>query len=299
VTLAPRGVQPGTAARSYLYVPGDVPDRFPKAAGSGADAVILDLEDAVAVARKNVARQYVGAYLAEAATGVQWWVRIDASFAETDVRAVVKPASRLTGLVVPKAEVELLRHLDNLLAELEERSGRSRGSLPLVGLIETAQGMTDVQAIARCPRLVALGLGEADLAAELGLWPGPDRVELWPLRMQLVLASAVAGLRAPIGPVDTNVRGTDDLEGTTRQLLRQGYRARTAIHPKQVAAINAVFTPTEDELRDAQRTVADYEQQLARGSGVATTATGQFVDVAVLRSAREVLQRAKAPHDAS
>lgn len=262
--------------RSYLYVPGDQPDKLAGAARRGADALIADLEDAVAPARKADARAAVSAYLA---TGTAW-VRIDADSAGADLAAVAG-APGLAGVVVPKAEPALLAEVDRLLA--------ARPSVPVLALLETAVGLRRLDDVAAAPRVVRLGLGEADLAGELNLLPGPDREELWPIRSAVVVASAAAGLLPPAGPVHTALNDPEGLERTTRLLLRQGFRARTAIAPVQLATINRVLTPTDAEVDAARRTLA----RLAEAeSGVAVDDDGRLLDRAVVRSAHEILGRA-------
>jgi len=126
------------------------------------------------------------------------------------------------------------------------------------------------------------------------LQPGPDRAELTAIRSQVVVASAAAGIAAPVGPAETTLRDPERLERTTRTLLRQGFRARSAIHPGQIETINETFTPTPAEIESA-RSVLDAMQRAERdGSGVATDAAGRFLDRAVVRTAAEVLRRAGA-----
>jgi citrate lyase subunit beta/citryl-CoA lyase len=260
--------------RSYLYVPADQPRLLAGAAGRGADAVIVDLEDAVAVPHKAAARTAAAGYLA---TGTAW-VRVNAGTVAEDLAALAGLPG-LLGVVVPKAEPALLSDVDRLLGARD---------VPVLALLETARGVRDVHAVAESPRVVRLGLGEADLAGELHLRPGPDREELWPIRSAVVVASAAAGLAPPVGPVHTAVRDLSDLRRTTELLLRQGFRGRTAITPTQLAVINEVFTPSAGEIERARATVA----LLSPGTGVAVDADGRMVDEAVVRSAREVLARA-------
>lgn len=260
--------------RSYLYVPADQPTRLAGAAARGADALIVDLEDAVPLAHKESARAAAAAYLASGSA----WVRVNATSVTEDVAAVAHQPG-LLGLVVPKAEAALLFQVDELLAD--------RPGLPVLALIETARGVRTLDAVVTAPRVVRLGLGEADLAGELHLRPGPDREELWPIRSEVVVASAAAGLAPPTGPVHTATRDEEGLRRTTELLLRQGFRARTAITPTQLPVINEVFTPTEAEIREARATVA----LLSDETGVAVDAAGRMIDRAVLRTATEVLSR--------
>jgi citrate lyase subunit beta/citryl-CoA lyase len=278
------------APRSYLYVPGDQPDKLARAADRGADALILDLEDAVATSAKAAARETVAAFLREAPDGVQWWVRVNAESLADDVAAVTAPS--LAGLVLPKCEPALLADLDEALAGAERAAGIPDGSVRVLAMIETARGIVAAEQVAAGPRVVRVGLGEADLAGELGLQPGPDKEELWPLRSRIVVASAAAEILPPVGPVETAVRDAERLARGTQLLIRQGFRARTAIHPAQVAVINEAFTPSAEELADAHDVLGRLAAARQSGSGVALTAGGRFIDEAVARSAREVVGRA-------
>ncbi|MFJ5543063.1 HpcH/HpaI aldolase/citrate lyase family protein [Micromonospora chalcea] len=279
-------------ARSYLYVPGDRADLLDKAAGRGADALVLDLEDAVTPARKAHARETVAGYLGAAApAGPELWVRINSDQVEADVE-VLSPAA--AGVWVPKAEPELLAEVDAALARVQRRLGPDAPAFRVVALIETARGVLTAPRVAEAPRVLRLGLGEADLAGELGLQPGPERAEFAPIRSQVVVASAAAGITPPVGPVETTLRDPERLEQTTRALLRQGFRARSAIHPGQIATINEVFTPTEAEVASARAVLEALERAERGGSGVATDAGGRLLDRAVVRAAAEVVRRAEA-----
>jgi citrate lyase subunit beta/citryl-CoA lyase len=275
--------------RSYLYVPGDRPDRLAGAAGRGADALIADLEDAVSHAAKDDARAAVGSWLREPgrAEGPACWVRINAESVAADVEAVVCAA--LDGVVVPKAEVELLELADAEISKRENQIGAEPGSIGVLPLVETAQGLLDVARLARAPRVRRLGIGEADLIAELGLLPGADRDELAPLRLQVVVASAAARIAAPVAPTSTDFRDLEHFATTSRALQALGFRGRTAIHPAQVAVINEVFTPRPEQVAAARALVEAFEQA---GSGVLVDERGRMVDAAVVRSARQVLELA-------
>lgn len=274
-------------ARSYLYVPAGRPERLEKARGRGADALIVDLEDGVAVPDKDRARTDAAAWLSRQVPGTaQLWCRINAETLADDIHAVALPA--LLGVVVPKAEPESLAVVDSLLTHAEQKIGLPLGDLRVLPLIESARGLLLALDVARSPRVVRLGLGEADLAAELGMRPGPDRAEMAPLRLQVVVASAAAGIGRPVAPTSTDFRDLDAFRISGQALLRLGFRGRTAIHPAQLPVIHEVFTPSEDEILAAEELLARFA---AVGGGVITDAAGKMVDLAVVRSAREVLER--------
>jgi citrate lyase subunit beta/citryl-CoA lyase len=135
-------------------------------------------------------------------------------------------------------------------------------------------------------------IGELDLGAELGVDPTATEA-MMPLRMEVVVASAAAGIAPPLGPVLADFRDLDELAVDTRRLARQGFGSRPAIHPAQVAVINAAFTPGPVEVARARRMVEMYEAALAAGKGAATDQDGRMVDEAVIRVARRVLDAAR------
>ncbi|HEY1641962.1 MAG TPA: aldolase/citrate lyase family protein [Streptosporangiaceae bacterium] len=197
------------AARSYLYVPGDRPDRLAGALTRGADALIIDLGDSVARAAKDQARQLVVGWLAgqqPAGSGPrgQLWLRINSDLAAADIGAV---SAAVTGVVVPKAEPALLAAVAGLLAAREQQAGLDHGRLRVLPLVETAAGLLQVTILAAAPRVIRLGIGEADLAAELGLRPGPGREELAPIRLARSAREVLARGQAAGGPAQDAAAG--------------------------------------------------------------------------------------------
>ena len=267
-------------SRTTLYVPGDRPDRFDKALRSGADAVICDLEDAVAEAAKSDARAAVGDWL-RANPGAPIWVRVnnrpdllgdDAAM----VRSLSAYGVGFAGVVVPKA--------DPAACSIDF------GGCPVMALIESAVGVAQVYEIAAVPAVVRLALGEADLAADMGMQPSADSLEMWPIRTRVVVASVGAGLDAPCGPVFTNLDDGDGLAASSQSLRRHGFGGRSVIHPKQVPAVNAAFTPSDGEIARAEAVMAAFETAAAQGRAIAVL-DGEFIDEAVMRWARAVLAR--------
>ena len=282
-------------ARSYLFAPGDQVRKLQHALESGADAIIADLEDAVAPSAKANARHMVASWLSRLdGDQPQLWVRVNGSprLLVEDVHAVVGPA--VTGICLPKTQgPEQLRGLGELLGVAERQAGLAEGALKVVPLVESAAGLLSARAIAEQPRVWQLGLGELDLCAEVGLQPSADERELLSIRLQVVLASAAAGLASPIGPVSTDFRDLDGLRRSTDALRRLGFGSRWAIHPAQVPVINEVFTPSPDQVEAARRLVERYDDALDQGVGVCVDEDGRMVDEAVVRMARRVLARAR------
>lgn len=280
-------------ARSYLFVPGDRPEMLAKAPQRGADALIVDLEDAVAPARKLAARADVAAWLRGLPGPMpQVWVRVNhlPSLLEGDVQAVLHP--RLTGFMIPKVDsAAQLEAIAAMLDQVETAAGVESGAIRLLPIVETACGMLAVAEIAAAPRVERLMIGEIDLGADLGADP-TDVTAFVPLRMQVVVASAVAGIEPPLGPVSPDYRDLELLAEQTRQLYRLGFRSRPAIHPSQVPIYNAVFTPTAAEVARAVRLVELYEKAHAEGRGAVVDEDGRVVDEAVVRVARRIIETA-------
>ncbi|SEF68526.1 citrate lyase subunit beta / citryl-CoA lyase [Thermomonospora echinospora] len=278
-------------ARSALYVPGDAADKLAKALGKGADELIVDLEDAVPQAGKEAARATVASWLdalPAGGAGPRLWVRINpGEQGHQDLRAVVAPG--LTGVCVAKAEDPAdLEALDALLTDLEPERGITE-PLRLIPLLESGEALFRARELARAPRVVRLQLGEADLAADLGVTPSPDGGELLWARSQVVAASAAARIDPPIAPVSTDFRNLEALRESTWTLRRLGFWGRACIHPAQIAVVHEVFTPTEEELAKAKDVLDRYGEALAAGSGVCLDAQGRLIDEAVVRSARRLL----------
>ncbi|GGM08333.1 HpcH/HpaI aldolase/citrate lyase family protein [Micromonospora yangpuensis] len=277
--------------RSWLYVPGHRERMLARALTSDADALIADLEDGVAAAERPQARELLTRWLGDRPVdGPAVWVRVCPSALDEDLDAVVRPG--LDGIVVAKVDdAELLHRVDATLTRLEQERGLPVGRIAVSPRVESARGLRRIDAIAAAPRMLLLGLGEADLVADLGLRPGPDGLELLPARFEVVAASAAAGLAAPVGPASVNYRDLDRLRAETTALRHLGFGGRTAIHPAQLPVINEVFTPSADEVAAAERVLAAYAA--GDGGAVAVAGTGTMVDEAVARSARAVLARAR------
>lgn len=274
---------PGPPIRSYLYVAGSDPRRMEKALASEADAVVIDLEDAVAPERKDEARR-IAAGVLETESAKPVFVRVNAPgspLRERDIEAVAGP--NLYGLRLPKTEsAEDVRSV----AERLEEVGCGAA---IQCLIESALGLEMAFEIARShPRVMGLGPGEADLAADLGV---SGEEGLLYARSRIVSASRAAGLQGPVQSVYTNMRDLDGLRRSTADGKRLGFVGRSAIHPSQIPVINEAFTPTEEEVAEAEELLGEMERAAASGAGAFTLESGRFVDEAVVRSARSTLAR--------
>jgi len=271
----------GQQIRSYLYVPGDDPRRIEKALATGADAVVIDLEDSVAPNRKEEARSNAATVL-ESVPARPVFVRINdpgSELAARDIAAVA--ALQLSGLRLPKVEsLESVRLVAETLEALRSEAG-------IQCLIESALGLELALEIARShERVAGISLGEADLAADLGV---RDEAGLLYARSRIVSASRAAGLPGPVQSVSTRVNDLDGLRRSTEEGKNMGFVGRSAIHPSQVPIINEVFTPTEEEVAEAQELLERLEGEAESGTGAFVLEDGRFVDRAVVESARRTL----------
>ncbi|WP_237476393.1 HpcH/HpaI aldolase/citrate lyase family protein [Lichenibacterium dinghuense] len=258
-----------------LFVPADRPDRFAKAFAAGADAVILDLEDAVSPGAKTAARSALGAARdAVAAAGCPVLVRVNAPgtpWHGDDLAAAA--ALPLAGIVLPKAET----------ADAVAAAARAAG-VPVVALIESARGVAGAREVAGAA--ARLLFGSIDLAADLGC--AEERDSLLFARSEVVLASRLAGRPAPIDGVTPGYRDPAPIEDDARYAARLGFGGKLLIHPAQIAPARAGFAPTEAEVAWARRVLAAAED------GRAVAVDGAMVDAPVRMRAERILARAPA-----
>ena len=261
--------------RSYLFVPGDRPERFDKAMASGADAVIVDLEDAVAATAKDTARAALAAWLKTAAGRVV--VRINAAgsaWFEADLALLAQPG--IAAVVLPKAE----RRSD--LTRVRDAAP----GVALLPLVESAAGLDGLRELAGAPGVQRLVFGSIDLQLDLGIEGDGDELLLH--RSQLVLASRLAGLAAPVDGVCTAIDDASLLDAESSRARRFGFGAKLCIHPRQVPAVNAAFSPSAGQIAWAEKVV----QAVAAAQGAAVAVDGAMVDKPVVLRARAVLQAA-------
>ncbi|MGH9247696.1 MAG: HpcH/HpaI aldolase/citrate lyase family protein [Acidimicrobiales bacterium] len=282
--------------RSMLFSPGNRRDLIEKAGRSGADAVIVDLEDAVPADAKDAAR----AGLADLpVVPVPVYVRVnavDTGWLWDDV--VAAGQAGVAGVVVPKAEdPDVMRRIDGALTALEVTAGRTTGEADVIPLIESALGVLATHAMLTSServRAVLFGSGEqGDLVADLGCEWTPDGTGLLHARSHVLLAARAAGIDQPLDAVFMDFRNPDALRTECRLARRLGYVGKVAIHPAQIPVIHEVFTPTPEEVAHHRRVLDAFEKALAEGSA-SINVDGQMVDYAVARLARTVLARAEA-----
>ena len=257
-------------ARSYLFVPGNRPQRFDKARAAGADAVIVDLEDAVPAAEKNAARAALVAWLSPEKSVL---VRINSATStwfDDDLALCCMPG--VSGIVLPKAE-----RADDLITI--ERAGAAT----IFPLIESALGLWNAHALAQSPRVQRLLFGAIDFSFDLGLHEGEQ--ELLHARSTLVLTSRVAGILAPVDGVTVAIDDPDRIRSEIRHAHRLGFGGKLCIHPSQVSWVNQGFGPSATELAWALRVV----EAAATAKGAAMAVDGKMVDQPVILTARRML----------
>lgn len=271
--------------RSLLFVPGTRPERFDKALGSGADAVIFDLEDAVEASRKDDARRMVGEFLTAAPPGgprPRRLLRVNPSQSHwfDDDLHLVRRLEGIDGVVLPKCES---REGVSALAAATV----SRQVLPL---LETPRGILNAASIAAAePTIPALIFGAEDLTAEIGIPRTIDGDELIFARSQVAIAAAAVGADA-IDAVIIDINALDDLRRDARRGRALGFTGKMAIHPSQVSVINEVFTPSADEIARARRIVEAFDDAATKGEGVIRL-DDRMVDMPVVARARKLLAR--------
>ncbi|WP_434514723.1 CoA ester lyase [Dechloromonas sp. ARDL1] len=274
-----------TTLQTLLFVPADRPERYAKALVSGADAIIIDLEDAVATAAKDKARHMLADWLAtQPAKCVLVRINaIDTPWFASDLELCRAPA--VAGIVLPKVENA------QALADIGEFAGK-----PLMPIIESAAGLAALNALAGSPHVARLLFGKLDLAIDLGLDypppPGEDPEENVFLfaRSQLVLASRNASLAPPVDGVYTPLDDPDGLIRYARRGARLGFAGMLLIHPRQIDPVRSANTPSPAQIDWATRIVAATES----AAGSATTLDGSMVDAPVVTRAQRILQRAGA-----
>jgi citrate lyase subunit beta/citryl-CoA lyase len=262
--------------RSYLFVPGNRPDRFAKALASGAHAVIVDLEDAVPAAEKTAARSAVAAALDLRQPVIVRINGVDTDWFRNDVTMCRMPG--VAAIMLPKTEgVEHLRRVEELLG----------GSLPILPLIETAHGFANALEIAKDRAVRRLVFGAIDFQLDLGI--KGDTEELLFFRSQLVLVSRLAGIAAPVDGINTEIDDPEKLRAATLRARRLGFGGKLCIHPRQIPYVNQCFRPTPEEIAWARRVVEVAEA----ASGAAVADGGQMIDRPVILQAERILREAE------
>lgn len=279
--------------RSFLFVPGNHPDKIRKVFGYGADAVILDLEDACADVDKPAARETVVAALKEPHEGLGY-IRInaiDTAYCFRDLEAIIGPW--LDGIVLPKLEhPEELFAIDWALSQYEQERGLPVGGIDLMPIIETGLGVKNLDQIcARPTRMRRFSFGAGDFTRDVGIKWSPDETELGYVRGHMILTARANNLQAPIDTVHIDLRDEESFAGSVQTGVKFGFQGKLCIHPKQVALVNQSYSPSAEEIDRARKIIEAFERAETGGSA-SIQVDGYFVDYPIVEKAYAVVRQA-------
>jgi citrate lyase subunit beta/citryl-CoA lyase len=276
--------------RTFLFAPANHPRRTEKAFTLGADAVILDLEDACAVSEKIPSRAKVVEAMKLPRTCLGY-VRVNPMstiYAYGDLQETIQAG--LDGVVLPKVETAAeAQTADWLITQLERERGLKLGSIDLMPIIETALGVANLASIlATTNRIKRVAFGAGDFTLDLGLRWSRNELELLTYRNQIALLSRAAGKEPPIDTVWVDLKDAEGFEQSTLHIKDLGYQGKMCIHPDQIAVANRCFTPTPEQVARAQRVVDAFAAAEAAGSS-SIQLDGQFIDYPIVYAAQRIL----------
>jgi len=285
--------------RTALFAPGNRPDRAEKAIGLDADAVIIDLEDAVPIAEKESSRTLVRDVL-DKHPGKRMYVRINAlttPYAKEDLEAI--GSKNLKGIMLPKVESPGdVFEIDRLLTDLEKKSGLEAGALEVISICETAKGLEDIYPIVSAKperhRVSVVAFGAADYTLDLGISLTREGNELEYPRTRIPIASRAAGIMPPLDtPWMVDLKDIDGLIADAKKAKASGFQGKIVIHPNQIQPCHDVFTPTEEEIGYAKNVIEAFEEAEREGRA-AIQLEGRFIDYAVVAKSRRIVDLAQA-----
>ncbi|HZK18161.1 MAG TPA: CoA ester lyase [Clostridia bacterium] len=278
-----------TVYRTFLFAPGNVRRKVEKSFTCGADAVVLDLEDAVALSEKARARKIVGEIVSEKRE-TPTYVRVNAistGFVLDDLGDVV--TAHVDGIVLPKVENPSdIEFMAQCLLQIEKRKGL-KNNIEIVPFIETVVGLVNLRAVlAASRRIKRLFFGAVDFITDIGAERTPTGHELLYARSRLVIESRVACLEPPVDAVYTDIGNVEGLNREASMARQMGFQGKLVIHPSQVKSVNDVFSPSPEEVAWAEKVVEVFEESEAKGNA-ALKVDGKFVEYPVYKKAKRVL----------
>ncbi len=281
--------------RSMMFVPGNNPGMLLNAGIYGADTIILDCEDAVAITEKDSARNLVFQAISEMNYGTEVAVRINhisTPFGWDDLKRILPAKPDLIRLPMCQGPDEI-RQIDEFISEAEQKNKFPVGSIKMMAAVETPKGLRLAYEIASAsPRMVALAIGAEDFIANLKTTRSKLGRELLAARGQLVLAAREAGIQC----IDTVFSDINDEEGFKKELeliKEMGFDGKSVVNPRQVSVVHDFFAPTAKEIDHAQRVLAAYQEALDKKSGVISL-NGKMIDLPIVARAERTLAYAKA-----
>jgi citrate lyase subunit beta/citryl-CoA lyase len=285
--------------RTALFAPGNRPDRAEKALGLGADAVIIDLEDAVPIAEKESSRPLVKQVL-EKYPGKRMFVRINAlttPYAQDDLKGVL--SKNLKGIMLPKVESpDDIFEIDKLLTKLEAAAGLESGVLEVIPICETAKGLEEAYSIASARpqhhRILTFAFGAADYTLDLGIVLTREGKELEYPRSRLPVACRAGRIMPPLDtPWMVDLKDMDGLIADIKKAKAFGFMGKIVIHPNQIQPCHDIFTPSEEEILYAKKVIDAFEEAEKAGKA-AIQLEGKFIDYPVVEKSRRVVELARA-----
>jgi citrate lyase subunit beta/citryl-CoA lyase len=281
--------------RTRLYIPGNNPAMMQNAMIYGADSLIFDLEDSIAINEKDAARFLVrNALLTLDFEDVEVTVRINSietDFFQKDLEEII-PAQP-DGILLPKTEsLEDIQLVDKEITRIEKEYKLKVGKIKIMPIIESAVGVLNVEAIATGPRVAAIGLGGEDLTADIGAVRTRNGKELEYISSRIILACAANKIQA-IDTVFADINDPEGLYEITMEAIEMGFQGKSIIHPLQIEIVHKAFMPSPKEITKAEKIVKAYKDSLKKGRG-AITVDGKMIDVPVVIRAEQILKRAEA-----
>lgn len=284
--------------RTALFVPGNRPDQVDKAVNAGADAVIIDLEDALALSEKAQARPKVREKILEHSNG-RMIVRVnglDSGFIQEDLEEVI--VEGLGCIIVPKVDdKDHVREIHRLLLEVEKDKGMEPGAIAIIPLIESARAVENVfQIVSETTdpaRLLTVAFGAADYTLDMGIEITKEGTELLYARSRIPIACRAAGIEPPLDtPFMIDLKDLEALKADARRAKQLGFQGKLCVHPNQIEPCHEIFSPTKEELLYAERVIRAFDEAEAKGVA-AIQLDGNFIDYPVVEKARRVLNLAK------
>lgn len=281
--------------RSMMFVPGNNPGMLQNAGIYGADTVIFDVEDSVALTEKDAARNLVHnaikymKYPCEVAVRIN---HIETPFGMADLKTILPAKPDLIRL--PKAETaDDIRQVDGIITEVEHQCGFEAGSIKMMAAIESARGILNAYDICSAsPRMVAIAIGGEDFVADLKTTRTRDGKELFAARSQLVLAARAAGINV-IDSVFSNVNDEEGFIAETQMIKDMGFDGKSVINPRQIKIVHKIFSPSDKEIERARRVLKAYNEALEKKSGVIAL-DGKMIDTPIVARAQRTLAYAAA-----
>ncbi|MHC1758448.1 MAG: aldolase/citrate lyase family protein [Negativicutes bacterium] len=281
--------------RSMMFVPGNNPGMLQNAGIYGADTVIFDLEDSVAITEKDSARELVFQAISTIKYPSEVAIRINhirTPFGRPDLEKVLAAKPNLIRLPMAESATEI-KTVDAIITEAENRHGFIPGSIQMMAAVETAKGLLKAYEIASAsPRMVALAIGGEDFVADLHTSRSKHGRELFVARSEILLAARAAGINA----IDTVFSDVNDPEGFINEataIKEMGFDGKSVVNPRQIQMVHDIFTPTAAEISHAKKVLAAYEEALARKSGVISL-NGKMIDLPIVARAERTLAYADA-----